>query len=305
MPAPNRSAPRASPPARGGHIVDPYHRRAGEHGPRGRGQRSGQRSSTGAGPPFAVGARRPRNDLRLVPQYRKASATNSDRWCSRDRFCPPSCRSRSRIHPHLTDTAVAGLPARPPRTTAPRRPRPRSGALLHGARRPNMCMATIPPRGGGHRPQGGRDVVHHGGPAPTAASATPGFTVSTETRTWGRGPRSPAPPGGTPRLRRPARPRAGSTRRHVDQVGPLGHHLEPARAPSRVEVPASVGEGVGRHVQDAHHEGRMGRSVEPPAPARARSGPKSPTGFFIGRARIPWPRPGSGGPHGTGPAPPM
>ena len=129
---------------------------------------------------------------------------------------------------------------------------------------PCMCMATQPaPVAAATSKSDAETSLTRLAPAATAASATSGLTVSTDTRT----PRSTAGPEalsasttGTTRasstsLGHGLGPGARRLPAHVDHVGPLGHHLEPAghrRVEAVVEPP--VGEGVRRDVEDAHHQ---------------------------------------------------
>ena len=136
-----------------------------------------------------------------------------------------------------------------------------------------MCMATQPAPVAAATSQSEAEMsLTRLAPAATAASATSGLTVSTDTRT----PRSAAGPealsasttGHHPRQLDVAGYGLGPGPRrlpaHVDHVGALGHHLEPAghRGVEGVVEPA-VGEGVRRDVEDAHDERPPGTAGRP------------------------------------------
>ncbi len=123
---------------------------------------------------------------------------------------------------------------------------------------PRMCMATHPTpcaAATGHRLA--ETSFSRLAPAATAAWATAGFTVSTDTRTW------PASASITGTTRRSSSASAtGSAPGRLDspptstRSAPSATISRPAgHGPVGVEVPTAVGEGVGRHVQDAHDQG--------------------------------------------------
>ena len=137
--------------------------------------------------------------------------------------------------------------------------------------RPRMCMATQPAPVAAATSQSDAEMsLTRLAPALTAAAATSGLTVSTETRApWAAAGPARASTTGTTRASSTsvstssAPGRDDSPPTSID-VGALGQHLETARhrRPEGVVEPA-VGEGVRRDVEDAHHERPPGTGARP------------------------------------------
>ena len=251
-----------------------------------------RRSGAGSGVPVALD-RLPRKLLRLVPTRTGSPVpTIVGRPRSSDRLwaavlpkpmpgsihtspTPASRAARALLHEEALhvghDVAVAGMG-------------------LHGARRP-LHVHGHPPRTAGqrHRPQRRRDVVHQGGPGAEGGLGHRRLDgvhrhphVRRQRLHHGRHPAQLLG------LGHGLGPRTARFAAHVHDVGPLAHHGEAVLdGPVGVEVPATVGERVGGHVQHPHDERPHGRRLRPGGRP------------VSDRGRTPWPPPGCGGRLGT------
>jgi len=233
-----RSSPRA---ARG--------RRSGEPADKGLARRADQDRPSECGEPPRAG--------RAAPGCVPASSRN------RSPGRPGSGRARRR---------------RPPRAPVPwparRAPRPadrRSADLLHGPRRPRMCISTSAarrrrrPRRAGVEPQR-RDVVDDRGAGGQRGGRNRALVVSMLT---GRRRARPAPgPRAAPAAFPPTRDRLRAGARglaaDVEDVCAGGRQLQPVRdGRCRVEMRPPVREGIGRDIDDAHHRGATAQRQHP------------------------------------------
>ena len=145
-------------------------------------------------------------------------ATSASRWPSSarlwlDRLAEPEAR----VDPHLVDAEGDGLVGPLDEEVAAPRPRrrrrPGATCIVRGS--PCMCIATQPtPAPAATLAREAETSLTSVAPASMAASAVSAWRVSIETRTWGASSCDRrAGRGAAPRPGRPARRRAGSTRR--------------------------------------------------------------------------------------------
>ena len=240
--------------------------------PPGRGPRRRRRATPPAGRPTE--ARRHHRTALLAhlsrhqPEERLAAGADQHRPAGGDQRPQPSQQGQvvdgrlpepeAGVDPHLVDAGVPG-----PRRTIDqkgthlghhvavlRRLLHRPGLTPHVHRHPAHA------RLGRHPFQRRRHVVDQGRPRRhrlLGHSRPPG--VDGDPHVWRQGRDHGQHPADLLVLRHRFRPRTGALTTHVDHIRPLGHHRQ-AVGHGRVgiEPPAAVGERVGSHVEDSHHQ---------------------------------------------------